>query len=176
MLLLASTLMVCTCSNKQESNVTAYHLEKIFIGDEYKDPYLKLHIPDGYTIGRKKGPDFMLFFAKPVDTAGLQSKATLNIYIGHHPNPIYPDGEKIDLTENDVGTRYTWTSWMEKKNDRHTIVTDAMDKTLLEGVMPKTFMGSVYELQLHFFINATDKKIARLLMRSAESVELVKQE
>lgn len=163
------------CGQKQqEQTVTSYHTEKIFI-NEQKDTYLKLLIPDGYRLNNKKGPDFILFYAKPVDTSGLKSKATLGIYIGHHPNRFFPEGDSINLTTSEVGQRYQWRSWVEADSGKSAIVSDAIDDKLLVGIMPNTTMGNVWELQIHFFINATDERISRLLMRSAESVELVRQ-
>ena len=138
------------------------------------EPYLKLMIPDGYRIYREKGSDFMVFYAKPIDTTGLKSKATLGIYIGHHPNPIFPEGDSIAVTTADVGKQYKWKSWIKVDSGKNMIVTDAIDDTLLEGIMSQTSMGNTLELQIHFFIAATDEKITRLLMRSAESVEFVR--
>jgi hypothetical protein len=168
-------LVFSQCVEKQKNPaVTKYHTEKIFIGEEDKDPFLRLLIPDGYRLGKENGLDFLIFYAVPVDTTGLKSKATLGIYIGHHPNPIYPEGDTVILTTSETGSRFRWNSWVKTEKGSRTIIADALDDKMLVGIMPWSNMGNVTELQIHFFINATDENVTRLLMRCAESMELVR--
>ena len=167
------TAFIISCGNNHDKQITYYHPETIRLVPEDDGPSLSLQIPDGYHIKRKVGNGFLLYYAVPVDTTGLASKATLGMYIGHYPNPVFPDGDSIIIADADVGARYKWKSWIRTEDNRQSIISDALDDSLLQGVMPESGFGGVRELQLHFFINATDRRITRLLMRSAESVRLV---
>lgn len=170
--------IVCTlfflCNSNDDQKITCYHPETLQILNEADAPYLTIQIPDGYHVKLEKGTDFLLYYAVPIDTTGLPSKATLGMYVGHFPNPVFPEGDSISIADSNVGARYEWKSWIKIDGDQKTIVSDALDGSLLQGILPRSNLGNVRELQLHFFITATDEKITRLLMRSAESVQLVK--
>lgn len=156
---------------------TEFHIEKLRLWQDEKAPCLQFMVPDGYHSGLEKGIDFKVFFFVPIDTAGLKSKATLGIYVGHHPNRVYPDGREIQVLSSDTVSRYDWRSWIKVNKEDNWVICDALDEELLKGVFPYTDgLGNELELKIHFFINATDEDVARLMIRTAESVELVKSE
>lgn len=174
-LITAVILFVSFCGRHESSERIFYHPESLRIFNEEEGKHLSLHLPDGYHIRRETGIDFLLYSAVPVDTTGMKSKGTLGIYVGHHPNRLFPQGDTLSIADGNVGLRYRWNAFVKTVDGQSMIVCDALDERLLQGIMPRSEFGTVHQLQLHFFISATDKKTARLLIRSAESIQVVKE-
>ena len=140
-------------------------------------PNLKLNVPDGYGVRPYPGIDFYVFYISPKDSSvPLASKATLGVYIGENPNPIYPAGPPAGLFAGGKdSTRFAWRSWLKGRDS--TVVADVVIDTLFIASEKKgLYKKNVGTLKVHFFISATDRSIARTFIRAAESVEVVERE
>ena len=100
-------LLIISCTNKQEkTNAFIKTLQPADIGNSG----LKISLPPGYEIKEKPGPDFMVYYIRPVDSTRVP-EYTGGIYLGQFPTEFSPTGEgcRIDsLRSTLMGSERKW--------------------------------------------------------------------
>ena len=118
------SMVLVACSNKEEkANEFIKSLHSTGVGNSG----LNISIPPGYEIKEKPGPDFMVYYIRPVDSTRVP-EYTGGIYLGQFPTEFTPTGEGCKLDSLRAVLMGTERKWMRMYCDSTYLVQTIIER------------------------------------------------